>query len=197
MIHLTHCTINQIVLLGRFDIYGATLLPLSTGPPRSSSLRDSSSLNAWFLWRRPGVKPQMGLSTGRATSTSWVISANRITSCTNRARLVKSNFMKNNIIKSKSEGWTYQSFLIVVSLGIDTNDHSDFSLSIKVVFKQMGYFRVSVGNHLKRKLTSLAWIKGKYNDSLQFQFGNILCLCHTSDSLEVSRCTSSDSEEFG
>lgn len=55
-------------------------LPLSIGPPRSSSLRDSSSLKARFLWRRPGVNPQMGLSTGRATSTSWVISANRITS---------------------------------------------------------------------------------------------------------------------
>lgn len=63
-------------------------LPLSTGPPRSSSLRDSSSLKAWFLWRRPGVKPQIGLSTGRATSTSWVTSANRITSWARRAHLL-------------------------------------------------------------------------------------------------------------
>ncbi len=59
-----------------------TKIPLSTGPPRSSSLRVSSSLKAWFLCLRPAAKPQMGLSTGRATSTSWVISAKRITSYT-------------------------------------------------------------------------------------------------------------------
>lgn len=62
------------------------ILPVSTGASRSSSLHNSS-LNAWFLCRRPGVRPHMGLSTGRATSTSWVISANRITSCTDRTRL--------------------------------------------------------------------------------------------------------------
>lgn len=54
-------------------------LPPSIGPPRSSSCLDSSSLKAWFLNRRPGVKPHSGLSAGRATSTSWVISANRMT----------------------------------------------------------------------------------------------------------------------
>ena len=98
-----------MILFSIFRLYSILLLPLSTGPPRSSSLRDSSSLKAWFLLRRPGVKPQIGLSTGRATSTSWVISANRITSCTSRA-----NFMcqaKNNFQVHLKKEKTKQIFL--------------------------------------------------------------------------------------
>lgn len=56
-------------------------LPALLGPPRSSKRRDRSSLKAWFLCLRPAARPQIGRSTGRATSTSWVISAKRITSC--------------------------------------------------------------------------------------------------------------------
>ena len=48
-------------------------------------------------------------------------------------------------------GWTYQGFLVVVSLGVDTNNHLDFALSVKVVLEQMCHFRVSVGNHLWEK----------------------------------------------
>lgn len=43
---------------------------------------------------------------------------------------------------------TYQGLLVVVGLGVDTNNHFDFALSVKVVLEQMGYFRVSVGDHL-------------------------------------------------
>lgn len=47
-----------------------------------------------------------------------------------------------------SGGQRYQSFLVVIGLGIDTDDHSDFALSVKVVLEQMGEFGVSVGDHL-------------------------------------------------
>lgn len=56
-------------------------LPALLGPPRSSRRHESSSLKAWFLCLRPGARPHIGRSTGRATSTSWVISAKRITNC--------------------------------------------------------------------------------------------------------------------
>lgn len=173
-------------------IYKISNLPLhSMGPPRSSSLRDNSSLKAWFLWRRPGVKPQMGLSTGRATSTSWVISANRITSWTSRGCQKKTNLCPFRVMEP-SNG-TYQGFLVVVSLGVDTNNHPHFSLAIKVVFEQMGYFGVSVGNHLQEIISGyiLSHQKPKKNN-VQLKYF-VLCLCHTSGFLAVFQCTFADS----
>lgn len=64
----------------QIGIYLFIHLPGLVGPTRSSKWRVSSSLEAWFLCLRPAARPQIGRSTGRATSTSWVISAKRITS---------------------------------------------------------------------------------------------------------------------
>lgn len=45
----------------------------------------------------------------------------------------------------------HHSFLIVVSLWVNTHNHPHFSFSIKVVFKQMCNFGVSVWHHLEDK----------------------------------------------
>lgn len=163
-------------------------LPLSIGPPRSSSLRDSSSLKAWFLWRRPGVKPQIGLSAGRATSTSWVISAKRITSWARRAHL------RRRLTGGGGAGvWggTHQSFLVVAGLGIDTNDHSDFALSVKVVLEEMGELRVPVGHHLSKRTSVSCVVEQRCAAVIVI----VPCLCHTAGSLEVPRCRCAESAE--
>lgn len=45
----------------------------------------------------------------------------------------------------------HHSFLIVISLWVNTHNHPHFSFSIKVVFKQMCNFGVSVWHHLDDK----------------------------------------------
>lgn len=35
---------------------------------------------------------------------------------------------------------SYQGLVVVLSFGVDTNDHFDFSFSVKIVLEQMGYF---------------------------------------------------------
>lgn len=44
---------------------------------------------------------------------------------------------------------SHHSFVVIVSLWVDTHNHPDFSFSIKVVFKQMCDFRVPVWHHLE------------------------------------------------
>lgn len=46
---------------------------------------------------------------------------------------------------------SHHSFFIIICLWIDTDYHSDFPLTIKVVFKKVSDFRVSVRNHLEEK----------------------------------------------
>lgn len=121
------------------------------GPPRSSKRCVSSSLKAWFLYLRPAARPQIGRSTGRATSTSWVISAKRITSCHTHVS-APLHFLQAH--RRKTQGQTdmsrpHHSFLIVISLWVNTHYHPHFSFSVKVVFKQMCKFGVSVRHHLE------------------------------------------------
>lgn len=95
--------------------------------------------------------------------------------------------------------WIYQCFLVVISFGIDTNNHFDFSLSIKVVLEQMGYFRVSVGNHLWKKNSLATWFLSEccIMTVVSLTWWFIPCLCRTSGSPEVLRCRSAESAKTG
>lgn len=59
---------------------------------------------------------------------------------------------------------SYQGLVVVLSFGVDTNDHFDFSFSVKIVLEQMGYFWVSVGNHLREKLRLTWWSNSEYKE---------------------------------
>lgn len=50
---------------------------------------------------------------------------------------------------------TDHSFVVVISLWVDTHNHPDFAFSIKVVFKQMCNFRVPVWHHLEGNKASV------------------------------------------
>ena len=50
---------------------------------------------------------------------------------------------------------TDHSFIIVISLWVDTHNHPDFAFSIEVVFKQMCNFRVPVRHHLEENKASV------------------------------------------
>lgn len=79
------------------------------GPPRSSNCRESSSVKAWFLNRRPGVNPHSGLSAGLATSTSCVISANRMT-CYKNTTLGCYAWPKGSIHKQVEQYFLHKAF---------------------------------------------------------------------------------------
>lgn len=42
----------------------------------------------------------------------------------------------------------YQAFLVVLSLGIHTDDHPNFPFPVEIVLEEMSQFGISVWNHL-------------------------------------------------
>lgn len=66
-------------------------------------------------------------------------------------------------LKDKHMYRPHHSFLVVISLWVNTHNHPHFSFSIKVVFKEMCNFGVSVRHHLDDKSEDKKTVELLYN----------------------------------
>jgi len=44
---------------------------------------------------------------------------------------------------------THNGFIVLIGVWVDTDDHANFALTIKVVLEEMSETRISVGDHLQ------------------------------------------------